>query len=121
MHSVSAKAKAITDEEQRRLSFRRRMIRIAGSRTRNGRAMRLVDQILDPVDTDSAALALSRLIALLSKLPTEKSRIETHFCCLLQATFYFSDWKEILRLYLDAMKETHAARKQEGDDDDVRT
>lgn len=92
--------------------FRRRSIESVGARSRRARLMRLVDQVLDPTDQQAAAGALIKLISLLSRLDGQTARSDAHLHCVLQATFHFRDWPELLRLNIVAITEIRGRGKK---------
>jgi hypothetical protein len=75
--------------------------------------MRLVEQVLNPIDTEAAAIALTRLIGLLCELSSAQARVETQFYCLLQATLHRREWEAIFRPAMADIKERVARSRGE--------
>jgi hypothetical protein len=75
------------------------------------RAMLLVNDVLNPRDAESAALALCDLVGLLCEAHKKADRLELDFYCNVQAILYLEDWEEHLRTLLTAIRNQRAKKK----------
>ena len=95
-------------------SLRRYTVEKVGVRTRHGRLMHLVNQVLNPAKPESAAKALTRLLVLLCDLEDQGVRTQAKLFCLLQSSLYFSDSPDVLLSNLTTINERRAGKKKKG-------